>query len=171
MPSTRLNIGCGPNYKQGWVNIDRFEDVHADLHASIFNLPYKDDEVDDVYCGHVLEHVRLQDVAGALREVYRVLKVGGRLCVVGPDVTRMQDMNDAQRHDLIYGSLSHDFDVHWWGCCEPLVIHFMEEAGFTDVVGVHPRDARLDEWDVLKGPMTDAQCAVLGVKGGSDQSA
>ncbi len=45
-------------------------------------LPFKDESFDEVLASHVLEH--LFDMGGALREIHRVLKRGGKLIVVAP---------------------------------------------------------------------------------------
>lgn len=57
--------------------------VEGDAHA----LPFAADEFDVVYCRYVLEHVA--DPAAVLREMRRVLKPGGRLCVRENDILVM----------------------------------------------------------------------------------
>ena len=91
----RLNLGCGGHVApEPWVNIDRslgsrgfpcHPDVIADVREG---LPYEDDSADAIYCGHLLEHLELETVVPALREMRRVLQPGGRFCVVGPDMDR-----------------------------------------------------------------------------------
>ena len=86
----RLNLGCGDfqlPFEQGWVNIDSSRRVRADLHLDVVAcpLPFDDDSVEEVYAGHLLEHVPHDDVPGFLAEVRRVLRPGGRLGVVVPD--------------------------------------------------------------------------------------
>jgi SAM-dependent methyltransferase len=45
-------------------------------------LPFADDTFDRIICSEVMEH--LQDDAGAMAELYRVLKPGGRIAVTVP---------------------------------------------------------------------------------------
>lgn len=52
----------------------------------IDSLPFADDEFDEVYASHVLEHVPWFRTHHALREVYRVLKIGGMFEVWVPDL-------------------------------------------------------------------------------------
>ncbi len=89
----KLNLGCGNFPREGWVNIDRSEGTTAspcrpDVIADIRSLPFEDASADAVYCGHVLEHLSIDDVTVALQEVCRVLKDDGRCVIVGPDFDR-----------------------------------------------------------------------------------
>jgi SAM-dependent methyltransferase len=75
------------------VNIDRSLGTrgfpcHPDVVADIRRLPWTDESVDAVYAGHVLEHIPYEDGTSAVAEMRRVLKPGGRLCIVGPDMDR-----------------------------------------------------------------------------------
>ncbi len=47
----------------------------ADVKADICNLPFKDNSYDIILCNHVLEHI--PDDVKAMKELYRVMKVGG----------------------------------------------------------------------------------------------
>lgn len=53
------------------------------LAADIYKIPLADGTVDRVVCTEVLEH--LVDPAGAVREIYRILKPGGRTVVSVPN--------------------------------------------------------------------------------------
>lgn len=81
----RLNIGCGPNYKDGWVNIDLAEqaDLQLDLREP---LPFADNSVAIVYSEHFLEHLEYPaEVGRFLLESIRVLQPGGVFSVGVPD--------------------------------------------------------------------------------------
>ena len=81
----RLNVGCGPNKKRGWVNIDL--DLASDLPLDIRrSLPFPDQSCDFIYGEHVFEHLSYPgDCEGFLDECYRVLKSGGTLSLGVPD--------------------------------------------------------------------------------------
>ena len=57
----RVNLGCGQVYMEGWTNVDASRDVKADIYmeAADFLRQYAD-EIDEVYMGHVLEHVAIE---------------------------------------------------------------------------------------------------------------
>ena len=82
-----LNVGSGVHPFTGWVNIDLNspDDWHVDVVASALDLPFEDGCADRVFFGHTLEHLSYdEDAPQALREAWRVLRVGGELGVVGP---------------------------------------------------------------------------------------
>ena len=83
----KLNFGCGTRHALGWTNID----FHGDgTHVTRVNLlagfPFPDCSFDVVYSSHVLEHFAPQQGAFLIRESCRVLKAGGTLRTVVPDL-------------------------------------------------------------------------------------
>jgi len=85
-----LNVGCGSKIaKNGnWTNIDMgtqsTEDViKCDL---LIGFPFGNGEFDVVYHSQVLEHFPKDKSAYFILECYRVLKPGGILRVVVPDL-------------------------------------------------------------------------------------
>jgi len=58
----RLNIGCGPNYKEGWVNIDLSS--KADLSLDVRErIPLPDGSAMIIYSEHFFEHLDYPDDA------------------------------------------------------------------------------------------------------------
>lgn len=75
---TKLNLGCGKLYKEGFENIDIDKSVKAEKHCNLDNgIPYPDNTFDYILAFHILEH--LWDKEKILKEVARVAKDG---CVV-----------------------------------------------------------------------------------------
>jgi predicted SAM-dependent methyltransferase len=82
-----LNVGCGNKFHQAWTNVDMASSSpHVDVHNLLHGFPYRDNQFDVVYHSQVLEHVPKEKAAGFLRECLRVLKPGGVLRVVVPDL-------------------------------------------------------------------------------------
>lgn len=104
-----VNFGCGlsPTLGEDWSNYDgsptlwlqripilgwlarkklspRFPN-EVQYGNVVDGLPECDSTVDLVYCSHVLEHMSVQEVRIALREVFRILKPGGTFRGVLPD--------------------------------------------------------------------------------------
>jgi predicted SAM-dependent methyltransferase len=82
----KLNLGCGPNLKPGWINIDLF-DSRADLRLDLREeWPFADASVDYIYSEHVFEHFEVHDeVPHFLSEARRVLRPGGIFDTGVPD--------------------------------------------------------------------------------------
>ena len=82
----KLNLGCGPNRRDGWVNVDLFDpaaDLQLDLRAA---WPFPDGSVSYIYCEHMFEHFEFYvEVPHLLREALRVLVPGGVFDVSVPD--------------------------------------------------------------------------------------
>lgn len=82
----KLHLGCGPNVKEGYVNIDGFVDGANIQKGDILNLNYNDGEVDEILAEHLFEHIPFKDEKRLFEECYRMLKDGGILQIEVPDM-------------------------------------------------------------------------------------
>src|ERR1700733_13753782 len=83
----KLNFGCGTRYAPGWTNIDfHGEGTHVKRVNLLAGFPFPDNSFDAVYSSHVLEHFTPQQGSFLIRESCRVLKPGGILRTVVPDL-------------------------------------------------------------------------------------
>jgi SAM-dependent methyltransferase len=82
-----VNIGCGGVYHLGWINLD-FSPVGQGVrpYDARKRLPFADASVDAVYHAHLLEHLESDDARQFLIECHRVLRPGGVVRVVVPDL-------------------------------------------------------------------------------------
>lgn len=82
----KLNLGCGPNLKPGWINIDLF-DSHAELRLDLREpWPFVGSSAERIYSEHVFEHFEFHnEVPHFLAEARRVLHSGGIFDVGVPD--------------------------------------------------------------------------------------
>ena len=88
-----LNIGAGGYNIQGFIDLDYASNrydlersknfIKYDLRNDL--IPFKDNEVDNIYCSHVIEHVEDKYVINFIKEASRVLKKGCVLRLVTPD--------------------------------------------------------------------------------------
>lgn len=82
-----LNVGCGSKFHKAWVNVDMSSnDPHVKSHNLLQGIPFPDDHFDAVYHSQVLEHFPKEKAAAFVRECLRVLKPGGIMRVVVPDL-------------------------------------------------------------------------------------
>lgn len=98
-----VNIGCGMDYRPGWLNTDLSPTAKADLVHDIRSehLPVEDGEVDLVYASGVLEQILLNEhLIFAINECWRVLKPGGEFQIVVPNAEHsiaFQDPMDVRK--------------------------------------------------------------------------
>jgi len=82
-----VNLGCGAVAHPAWVNLDLAPLSPLVKKVDLLGpLPFSDNSVDAVYHAHVLEHFSREDGARFLKENVRVLRKGGTLRVVVPDL-------------------------------------------------------------------------------------
>jgi SAM-dependent methyltransferase len=95
----RLNLGCGNDTRPGWINLDKKPlpgvDVVHDL--NVLPLPFDAEQFDHILAKDVLEHV---DYVPLLRELYRVLRLGGTLAIQVPHFTSVDNYIDPTHRRL-----------------------------------------------------------------------
>ena len=143
----RLHLGCGMKYLSGFVNIDGNLFRKSDLWLDLRNgLPFRNHSVSSIYTSHVLEHFYPDELQQLLRECYRILRPGGGLRAVVPDMGRaVQAYLSGQRgffHDFprtnksIGGKLSNLLFCeggHRQGFDFSYMEEVLREAGFSSV--------------------------------------
>jgi len=111
----RLNLGCGTSAAEGWVNLDgswaAWLGRHRQLRRALVTagvvprhvleadwprdvivrdlrrrLPFAPGSVDAIYASHVIEHLYRTEARRLLDDCFRVLRAGGTLRVVVPDL-------------------------------------------------------------------------------------
>jgi SAM-dependent methyltransferase len=95
-----LDVGCGSGWSSYLLSKVGYQVVGIDLNAEAFecttapnltlvegsamDLPFEDASFDVVACHQAIEHI--PDPKKAIMEMIRVLKPGGTLCIVGPNL-------------------------------------------------------------------------------------
>ncbi|GAH04489.1 unnamed protein product, partial [marine sediment metagenome] len=92
---TKLHIGCGTQYLEGYTNIDYvpndcreyYRKAKIDLIASVLDLEdhFEPESVDEILCNHMIEHISLLDVHRLFSIFNKLLKRGGVLHLRCPD--------------------------------------------------------------------------------------
>ena len=106
----KLNLGCGNDLRQGYVNSDLYNDK-ADLKLDSSDLPYDDNSVDEILAYHIIEHFPYRKALATIGEWHRVLKPGGRLRIETPDLLSSCEEVTAHRDnpEWIRGFVGHFF--------------------------------------------------------------
>jgi predicted SAM-dependent methyltransferase len=159
-----INIGCGTSAAEGWYNIDNSptiwlsriplasrvlrlpawpKDVHR--HNVLKGLPFAGESVHVVYSSHTFEHFTYEQSLALTKDCFRVLKPGGTLRIVVPDLglivrDYLTDPSPLASHRMIQRLL---LGHTWRDMLHPGAHHsqmfdarsllaMVAEAGFTD---------------------------------------
>lgn len=97
----KLNIGCGRNHLQGYINIDCVEPADLICDVEEIALPYADDTVEAFVLSHVLEH--LSNPLEVMQELWRIAKDGVRMkdeSKVAGAIARAAALSDSRRQEI-----------------------------------------------------------------------
>lgn len=137
--TNRLHLGCGDEYKPGFVNIDKYDSSVADVVHDISDLPFENDSVDEIEADHVIEHFDYIHCKYVLCEWFRVLRPGGRLVLETPDLKgAMKSLLSADMDSKIgkiqwvYGIDSPGL-LHKSGFTFDLLSNLLHETGFENI--------------------------------------
>ncbi len=132
----KLNLGCGSDLKEGYINIDvvrEFGSLSSDKKPFLVcnlseSLPFKDESVDEIIAKDILEHFDKYMAHIVFADWVRVLKIGGRIFIRVPDfdfifeVAKRKSLSFYDIMDLIYGEVLIGsktyvsyFGIHKWG--------------------------------------------------------
>ena len=161
-----VNIGCGTSVADGWYNIDNSPTIvmsrlplarrllrTPDWPKSVRRrnvlkgLPFAEGQVDFIYSSHTFEHFTYEQSLALTKECLRVLKPGGILRIVVPDLARLvndylADPAPMASHRLIqrlllahtWRDLLHPGAHHSQMFDARSLVAMMREAGFKDPV-------------------------------------
>lgn len=150
---TRLHLGCGTRYLDGYVNIDHppsqhtvQSDIRVDRHADIVKLTYPAGSVDEIRLHHVFEHFPRQIALALVCRWNDWLKPGGLLWIETPDVmtsawalvspfTSEDTRQQILRH--LFGSHEAQWAAHWDGWYESRFAATLTLLRFRDLEFVH----------------------------------
>ncbi len=86
----RLNLGCGLDYREGWVNVDGNRQVAADVYCDFATgLPFSDDSAALVLLDNVLEHVPREAFLAYIDELHRICAPSGIVEIYVPHYSGM----------------------------------------------------------------------------------
>lgn len=109
----KLNLACGLDYRDGYVNIDLRDDCRTDLVCDVAKLPYEDGEVEEILALDILEHFPVVRTLPILREWRRALAPGGKLTLKVPNLEKLSEALLRLAHaDMVVRNI---YGGHRWG--------------------------------------------------------
>jgi len=153
----KLNLGCGLDIRQGWVNVDSVNLPGVDIVCNIekLPLPFPDEEFNEILCRDILEHTEYPPV---LKDIHRILKRGGKLSIQVPHFTSKNNFVDPT-HKKLFSVSTFDFFVEGTPIFEKHSYYF--DFVYADILSSHITFERapkvffynsLVEWIVNKSP-------------------
>lgn len=128
---------------------------HFYQHDLKYGIPIQDASVDVIFSCHFLEHLRLPIARKLLRESYRVLKVGGIVRIVVPDLDyAVSLLNSGERRRSLesYFFVDHDecdFSRHKYMYDYVLLADELAKAGFGQIEKKTFREGVCPDLDIL----------------------
>lgn len=193
-PPDKLHLGCGLITPPGWLNLDgswnarmakypRIRKILGGLglvpknlvntpwspdifiHDVRKPLPFASESFSAIYSSHMLEHLYSSEAEKVLRECLRVLRPGGVLRIMVPDLGEMSGEysknGDADRFmealnfrdktppagSWLYKmySLGKDFHTHKWMYDSQSLVGRFKKAGFKDVRQMPELESRIGD--------------------------
>lgn len=150
----KLNLGCGRDVREGYVNVDKFPTSAEIIKAEFPTLPFESDFADEVLLNHVLEHFGYTEALTLVREIHRVLKPFGLAKIEVPDMAwccaqflgspepacytdPSMDYSTSHKWGLwaqaIWGDQHNEGLFHKWGYTAHRLLHTLQHAGFAAV--------------------------------------
>ncbi len=135
-----LNLGCGHVPLDGYLNVDRRALPGVDIVSEINELPFGENELDEVFSAHLLEHFPQEQLRRELLPYFhKLLKEGGMFHAVVPDAqAMMREFSNGNypyddMREVLYGGQDYDGDFHFNMFMPDSLTGLLQEAGFKDV--------------------------------------
>lgn len=96
----KLNLGCGEDYREGWINLDCRSDIKTDIKWNINKIPYpfKDNTFDEILLKMILEHTNFP--TNILKEIIRISKKNAKIVLIVPHADSYAAKSDLQHKNF-----------------------------------------------------------------------
>lgn len=144
-----LHLGCGYEYKQEHINIDKNIDCSkADIYQDATDLSnFADNSVDEILTYHMIEHIGHRRLVPTFIEWRRVLKPDGKIIFECPNLSTvieqfaklkansgeiMGDFGDNSVYETLYGGQKDEGSFHISCVTAFQLMCILKAAGFED---------------------------------------
>ena len=146
----KIEIGCGNKKKRGYECCDIRNLPGVDYVCKADELPFENSSIDEIYSRHFIEHLTLREFLKTLSEWNRVLKNGGVIYIICPNLLwhlkqiitgshgsffdKGKGKNDRYwGFGSLFGWQQDKHDVHKFGYYFELIKDILENTGFGNV--------------------------------------
>ncbi len=104
----KLNLCCGNDYREGWVNVDVNKETRCDVVHDLnsFPYPFEENSFDEVRIIDGLEH--LDDVIAVMEEIHRICINGAKVEIRVPHFSSLLAFTDPT-HKHFFSTQSFDY--------------------------------------------------------------
>lgn len=106
--SKKLNVGCGTDFREGWINLDNFDDERIDVRHDLETYPYpfEDGDLDEIMAINVLEHIA--NPLLVIEELHKITTNNGKIVIRVP-YYNSKDMGTDPTHKNFFSENSFDY--------------------------------------------------------------
>lgn len=143
----KLEIGSGKKPRDGYLHFDIRDIEQTDIVGDAKKLPFDSESFDEVFSRFFLEHLLRSDAKKVLNEIYRVLKINGKVEIIVPNLAyfaRLYLEESGQKKEWalnkIYGFENYEEDHHYFGYDEETLKNYLENTGFKDIKRIESKE-------------------------------
>jgi len=143
-----INLGCGEDIREGYINIDIRYLPGVDVVADVCALPFKYNSVNEIRATDIYEHITYRKSIKLLKSWVSILKYGGLLFIRGPCINRIiqyflvesLDKGNCDLHrielliDNIFGSQDYPENIHRTIIHPDLMYYYLKQAGIKGII-------------------------------------
>ena len=136
----KIYMGCGDDYKDGYVGCDIRKTKTAKIICKAWELSKHCKNVSEIYSRHMVEHLTYAEFDATLKDWYKTLKVGGKLHIICPDL----DFHIEQFKNAIFDE--ENFNNKWSNFSHGVAGLY----GWQRECDIDNKDTKTKYWDVHK---------------------
>jgi SAM-dependent methyltransferase len=147
-------------FKAGRITAERFDEHRRGVFKKLRYLnvakkfPLRSNYFSSVFSSHVLEHIFPSDVPNLMTSIYRVLRPGGIVRFVVPDLDLYVRRYAKEDPDAMLAAIleHHGRGVknrHQWMYTESTLVALLKEYGFVDVTPCAYKTGKCEELEII----------------------
>ena len=128
----KLNLGCGENHVNGYVNVDQHGAPDVRFNLEEFPWPWDDNSAEEVLMVHVLEHLgqTAESYLKIIQEIYRICAPMAQIRIIVPH----------HRHEYFYSDPTHVRPITTQGMmlfCQRINRKWIDEGSSNSPLGIY----------------------------------